>query len=285
MLSRSLLYLLTNNANKHKIKTINKVQQELTYIKMLAVERKLKIAEAVKKSGGIKTSDLSSMFNVSEMTILRDLSTLEDEGFLKRVYGGAVKINHSTNELSTGIRKQINPEKKNIIAEKALKLINNGESVFLDSSTTTQALAKKITDILNITVITNSIDILNGLKESNNLKKICCGGELQEITGSFIGPFAENFLKEFFADKAFISASGFSLKAGITVENPIQAAIKKIMMDNSTKKIVLVDSTKFDNIRLSKVCPINYADVIVTDCKPPENYIKYFKQNNMELVC
>ena len=90
---------------------------------MLSVERKLKIAELVDRNGGIKTSDLSSMFNVSEMTILRDLSTLEEEGILKRVYGGAVNIKNSTKELSVIIRKHIHPEEKNIIAEKALKFI------------------------------------------------------------------------------------------------------------------------------------------------------------------
>jgi DeoR family transcriptional regulator, fructose operon transcriptional repressor len=251
---------------------------------MLSVERKIKIAEVVEKNGGIRTSDLSSMFNVSEMTILRDLYALEGEGFLKRVYGGAVKISHSATELSTGIRKQINPEKKNIIAAKAAALINKGESIFLDSSTTTQALAKRIANESGITVITNSIDILNVLKENNNIRKICCGGELQEITGSFIGSLAENFLKDFFADRAFISASGFSLKAGITVENPVQAAAKKIMFDNSIKKVVLVDSTKFDNISLSKVCPVGYADIIVSDCKPPGNYLEFFKQNDIEAV-
>jgi len=238
---------------------------------MLSVERKIKIAEVVEKNGGIKTSDLSSMFNVSEMTILRDLCTLEGEGFLKRVYGGAVKISHSSTEIATGIRKQINPEKKNIIAAKAAALINKGDSIFLDGSTTAQALAKKIANECGITVVTNSVDILNVLKENNNIRKICCGGELQEITGSFVGSLAENFLKDFFAEKAFISASGLALKAGITVENPVQAAIKKIMFDNSLKKVVLADSSKFGNISRSKVCPVSYADIILTDCKPQPN--------------
>ncbi|MBN1298416.1 MAG: DeoR/GlpR transcriptional regulator [Actinobacteria bacterium] len=251
---------------------------------MLAVERKLKIAEVVEKNGGIKTSDLSSMFNVSEMTILRDLAILEDEGYLKRVYGGAVKLKRSSVELSTGIRKHLNPEKKDIIAEKAIKFIGSDTSIFLDSSTTAQALAKKINEGLNLTVITNSIDILNILKDNSSIKKISCGGELHQITGSFLGPFAENFLRDIFAEKAFVSAAGFSLKAGITVENPLQASLKKIMLENSLKKVVLVDSTKFDNIKLSKVCDINCADIVITDCKPPDSYIKYFKQNKVEII-
>ena len=108
---------------------------------MLSVERKLKIAEVVGKNGGVKTSDLSNMFSVSEMTILRDLEMLEQQGILKRVYGGAVNLKNPIKELSVILRKQLNAKEKNIIAEKAAKLISNGESIFLDSSTTAFALS------------------------------------------------------------------------------------------------------------------------------------------------
>ena len=252
---------------------------------MLAIERKLKIAEIINRNGGIKTSDLSHLFNVSEMTILRDLLSLEQEGVLKRVYGGAVKVNSSTNEISANIRKHTNTIQKNIIAEKALKLISVGESIFLDSSTTALALAKKISEKqLEITIVTNNFEIINELKENINIKIICPGGELQKSTLSFIGPNSERFLKEYFADKSFISALGLSLKAGITVENPVQAALKKVMISNSLQKVVLIDSSKFDKTSLSKVCDFKDIDIVVTDKKPQDCYLKYFKKIGIELI-
>lgn len=252
---------------------------------MLSIERKLKIAELVNRDGGIKTSELSNLFNVSEMTILRDLSSLEQEGVLERVYGGAVKTKNPANELPAIIRKHTNLAQKNLIAEKALKFISEGESIFLDASTTTLALAKKLSGThIGITVITNGLDIINELKDNPLIKTICSGGELQTTTFSFIGPTSEDYLKNFFADKSFISASGLTLKSGITVENSIQASIKKIMITNSLQKIFLVDSSKFDNLALTRVCDLKEVDVIVTDKKPDEEYVRYFNEISIDLV-
>ncbi len=252
---------------------------------MLSIERKIKIAEMINKNGGIKTSDLSNIFNVSEMTILRDLASLEQEGVLKRVYGGAVKVRNSTNEISAIIRKHTNSDQKNIIAQKAIKFITSGESIFLDSSTTVLALAKKLAESqLEITVITNGFDAINELKENPNIKIICPGGELQKATLSFIGPNSENLLKDLYVDKAFISTSGVSLKSAFTVENPLQALHKKIMISNSLQKIILIDSSKFNKTALSKVCDFKDVDVIITDKKPLDDYIKYFKKVGIELV-
>jgi DeoR/GlpR family transcriptional regulator of sugar metabolism len=251
---------------------------------MLSAERKLKIAEMVCRNGGIKTSALSDMFYVSEMTILRDLAELEQQGILRRVYGGAVVVNDSTREISSILRKRIHTAEKNVIAEKALKLISNGESLFLDGSTTVLSFAKKIDTKKEITIITHGLDIINELKNNNDIKIICTGGEFQETTLSFVGSRTELFLKEFYADKAFISPAGISLKAGLTVENPLQASIKKIMLENSSQKIVLIDSSKFDKIALSRVCNIDEVNFIITDKKPDKKYIDFFKKNRVEII-
>ena len=251
---------------------------------MLSVERKLKIAEVVGKNGGVKTSDLSNMFSVSEMTILRDLEMLEQQGILKRVYGGAVNLKNPIKELSVILRKQLNAKEKNIIAEKAAKLISNGESIFLDSSTTAFALSKKLGPKTGLTIITNGLELLNELKNNSSINLFCPGGELQLSTMSFIGTCAEDYLKEHYVDKAFVSASGVSLQSGITVENAVQAAIKKIMFKNSLSRIILVDSSKFDVVRLSKVCALEDINTVVTDRKPDDKFLDVFKRNNIEVV-
>jgi len=251
---------------------------------MLSVERKFKIAEVVGKNGGVKTSDLSNMFSVSEMTILRDLEMLEQQGILKRVYGGAVNLNNPVKELSIILRKQINIKEKNTIAQNAAKLISNGESIFLDGSTTAFALSKKLASKTGLTIITNGLEILNELKNNSNINLFCPGGELQLNTMSFIGSSAETYLRELYADKAFISASGLSLQSGITVENAVQAAIKKIMLKNALSRIVLVDSSKFDVVRLAGVCALEDINIIVTDSKPDYKFLEMFEKNNIEVI-
>jgi DeoR/GlpR family transcriptional regulator of sugar metabolism len=251
---------------------------------MLSVERKFKIAEVVGKNGGMKTSDLSNMFSVSEMTILRDLEMLEQQGILKRVYGGAVNLKNPIKELSVILRKQINAKEKNIIAEKAAKLVSNGESIFLDSSTTAFALSKKLGLKTGLTVITNGLELINELKNNGSINLFCPGGELQLSTMSFVGTSTEDYLKEHYVDKAFVSASGISLQSGITVENAVQAAIKKIMFKNALSRIILVDSSKFDVVRLSKVCSLEEVNTIITDRKPDDKFLEVFEKNNIEVV-
>jgi DeoR/GlpR family transcriptional regulator of sugar metabolism len=251
---------------------------------MLSVERQLKIVEVVGENGGVKTSDLSNMFNVSEMTILRDLASLEQQGLLKRVYGGAVTFKKPTTEISIDLRRQMNATEKNIIGDKALKLISDGDSIFLDSSTTALALAKKLATRSGLTVITNGLEIINEIKDEPGINTLCPGGQLQENTHSFIGSSTESFLRDFFADKAIISASGISIESGITVENSIQASIKKIMLKNALSRVVLVDSSKFDVVRLAKVCAIEDINTVVTDIRPPEKFMKKFFKHNIEVI-
>ena len=251
---------------------------------MLSAERKLKIADIVSKNGGIKTSDLSSTFNVSEMTILRDLAMLEEQGILKRVYGGAVSIKSNTGEISSILRKRIHAPEKDVIGEKALDLITEGDSIFLDGSTTALALARRLYVMEDLVVVTNALEIINELRQNSNIELICTGGEFKKITADFLGPVAETTLKNYNADKAFISSTGISLKAGITVQNPLQASIKKIMIGNSAESILLVDCSKFDIVTLNKVCLLEEIDTIITDKKPGGNYLKFFKKNNIKIL-
>jgi DeoR/GlpR family transcriptional regulator of sugar metabolism len=251
---------------------------------MLSAERKLKIAEIVSKNGGIKTSDLSSMFNVSEMTVLRDLAVLEEQGILKRVYGGALVVKDKSHEISSIVREKIHSYEKNIIAEKAIGLVEEGDCIFLDGSTTTLSVAKKLLYKKDITVITNSLDIMIEIRKNPHIKLVGLGGELQSITMNFLGPSTEMSLRNLYSDKAFISPAGISLKSGITVENPMQGLIKKIMIENSAQGILLADSSKFGRVTLNKVCSFDEIKTIITDKKPPNDFINIFNRNNIKLI-
>jgi len=251
---------------------------------MLSAERKLKIAEIVTKNGGTKTSELSNIFNVSEMTVLRDLALLEKQGILKRVYGGAVLARDASGEISSMFREKIHTFEKNIIAQKAVQFIKEGDSIFLDASTTSLALAKRLYAKKNVIVVTNGLDVINEIRKNDYIKLICPGGEFRSVTMSFVGNVAEEFLKNFYTDKAFISSAGISIKAGATEPNILQASIKKIMIENSNQNILLIDWSKFDKITLNKVCPLDDINTIITDKEPGSNYLEFFKKNNIKIL-
>jgi len=178
---------------------------------MLSAERKLKIAEIKGENGGIRTSELSDLFNVSEMTVLRDLATLEKQGILTRVYGGAVSSKTLSRETPNVVREKIRITEKNKIASLAAQLIQDGDNIFLDGSTTTHALAKRLESSSDLRVVTIGLDILNELSVREGIEVICPGGVLDKVTMNFLGRHTENFLKELNSDKAFISTSSLSI--------------------------------------------------------------------------
>lgn len=251
---------------------------------MLSVERKLKIAEMVGKNGGIRTSELSDIFSVSEMTVLRDLATLEKQGVLTRVYGGAVSSQSYSVETPNIVREKIRTTEKNKIASLASKLIDEGDNIFLDGSTTTHALAKRLYNVKKIKVVTIGLDILNELKDIEGVEVISPGGVLDKVTMNFLGRSTEEFLENLNSDKAFISTTAISIKAGLTEPNPQQTFIKKIMLENAQQKILLADNSKYDVIALNRICDLSDLDVIITDNKPDDKYFHFFKQNNIKVL-
>lgn len=251
---------------------------------MLAAERIDKIARIVSKNGGIKTSELSRMFEVSEMTILRDLSFLEKRGLLKRVYGGAVSARTGSEEISRSVREKINTAEKNKIADIAYNLIKSDEQVFIDPSTTCLALARKIRNIPEINVITNGLDIVNELADSDNVRLTCIGGDFHKISMSFLGPISEMPLREIYFDKVFFSPSGCAAEQGITEANVYSVAIRKTIIENAKEVILLADYSKFEKISLYKICDWNQINIVISDRKPDKKYEKLFKDNNIKFL-
>ncbi|MDD3776582.1 MAG: DeoR/GlpR family DNA-binding transcription regulator [Actinomycetota bacterium] len=251
---------------------------------MLSAERKLEIAKIINKDGRIKTSELSDMFNVSEMTVLRDLAVLEKEGVLKRVYGGALALNDSSHEIPSKFRDRIHTAEKDIIAAKATALVSKGDSLFLDGSTTCLALARRLKGIPDITVITNGLEIINELKGNPEIKVVSTGGELNMLTNSFYGVLAAGLLKDINLDFCFISAAGISLDAGVTEPNPYNIFIKRSIIKNSARAVLLMDSSKFGKVTLNRVCLMADINTIITDKKPQAGYIDLFKQHQIEVI-
>jgi Transcriptional regulators of sugar metabolism len=192
---------------------------------MFNEERKKEILSAISDKGNVKVSELSKAYNVSEVTIRKDLQELEEEGLVKRVHGGAV-LDHSIKfepTFSEKADKFIN--EKSIIGKAAAALIEDGDTIALDAGTTTLQVAKHIT-ARNLTVVTNSLDIAVELAEKQNIEVIVVGGILRLETRALVGPVADMALDNIRVDKAFVGTNGISLNYGLTTPNIIEAQTK-----------------------------------------------------------
>ena len=194
---------------------------------MLAITRKNKIKEIITEKKSATVAELAKLFNITEETIRRDLSQLESEGFLKRIYGGAYIEDIVQSDLDVRLREKIMVKDKEIIANECARIIMNGNSIFLDASTTSLYIATKIKN-KKITVITNSLKIANLLSDSETVRLLLVGGILDSSSLSFVGKNTENDMRQYFVDKAFISCRSIHLKTGITDSNEQQAEVRGV---------------------------------------------------------
>lgn len=252
---------------------------------MLAIDRQKTIEDMLNKNGSVIISSLSTILEVSEETIRRDLEKIGKIMNIKRVRGGAYLIDLSDKAVPIQIRETIYIAEKQIIADKCIKLINDDDSVALDSSTTSLYVAKAITNSKKkVTVITNSLKIVNEFSENTLVKVFCVGGILRKSTESFVGYMATDNLEKFSVDKAFVSCSAINSKIGITDDNDLEARARKKMFDIAMKKILVVDNTKFDSPKTNKICSISEIDILVTDGKVPDEYIEILNKSDVDII-
>jgi len=213
----------------------------------------------------VEVTELAKIFDVTEETIRRDLEKLEKEGLLKRTYGGAVLLESYNVDFPFEFRKATNMEGKKNIAAKLIAYIDDGDTLMMDSSTSTLQVAKLLRTKKNITVITNSEQIINELKMFDNVKVISTGGTLRQKSFSWVGPIAERTLRKLNANKAIISCKGFDIKRGFTESNELEANIKRVMLEMSDKIFVIADHTKIDKAALVIIATLEDVDMIFTD--------------------
>lgn len=251
---------------------------------MLAIERRNAILTKLTVEGKVIVADLSQEFSVTEETIRRDLERLENDGLAKKTYGGAVANKNPNTDLPYSVRKRANVEKKQRIAEIIGDMINDGDYIMLDASSTAIFVAKYIKNKKNITLITNSVEILLELADKEDWNILSTGGSLRKGALSLVGASAEKMIRGFHVDLAVCSAKGLDIKMGVTDSNEKDSQIKQAIFSAAEKRVLAVDSTKFDKISFVKVCEGSEVDLVVTDEPPTERWVEYFKENNVELV-
>lgn len=222
------------------------------------------ILDQLENEGKVTIDELSVELDVSMMTIRRDLDQLESEGRVIRVHGGAVlprPLISETSFLEKEIRKV---DQKRQIVKKAFSYIQEGQTLILDSGTTTLELAKLLKHSKNITIITNDIKIASELLESD-LKVIVTGGELQNDIGALFGSWTQHFLKDIHVDIFFLGAHAVDLQAGVTSPTHEKSSIKQLMIQAAENTWLLADSSKLNHKSFAKVCRLEELTGFITD--------------------
>lgn len=251
---------------------------------MLAIERRNEILSKLQKERKVVVGDLSQFYNVTEETIRRDLEKLEKEGLAKKTYGGAVLNESFSVDLPYTVRKKANVGSKQQIAETIAAMIADGDHLILDASSTALFIAKRMKDRKNITVITNSVEILFELSDRNGWKILSTGGSLKEGGLALVGYQAERMISAFYVDYAIFSCKGIDINHGITDANESDAQMKKMILKAAKKKILAVDHSKFNRISFTQVCGLSEIDMAVTDEEPDEAWKQAFSSAEIELV-
>jgi len=229
--------------------------------------------------------ELCKEFDISKSTVRRDIDELETQGIIKKVYGGVVLVKKEENNVVPISVREINLiEEKNKIAKVAADMINDNDVVIIDAGSTTVQMIKFLGAKKNITIITNSISVINDAMPYEELNIILTGGNLLRDTNSLVGIDAINIIKSLNARIAFIGATGISLTRGISNSSMIEAEIKKTMIRSADKIILMVDNTKFDVASLVTFAELDYIDEIITDITPDEKYENYFIKNNIKII-
>jgi DeoR/GlpR family transcriptional regulator of sugar metabolism len=253
-------------------------------VNLSANARRDGILEMLHEDGNVKVVNLSKIFKVSEVTIRQDLEKLEADGIVIREHGGAYLKSISSQVRSFTLSHLENMEQKQLIARKAAEFVKDGDTIILDSGTTTTELARQLTERKDLTVITNALNIALMLGSEPSISVIMTGGEFKAPTLSLTGEKAAVFFSNLHVDKLFLATAGISLKAGLTYPSISDLVVKKAMIDAAEEVYLLADSSKIGKSSLASLGALSLVDYLITDIGIKEKDKQVFKENDIEYL-
>ncbi|MEO1773217.1 MULTISPECIES: DeoR/GlpR family DNA-binding transcription regulator [Enterococcus] len=241
------------------------------------------IIKELEENHTVKILELSRQLKVTRETIRKDLYFLEKKGIIKKVHGGAV-LEISNQETDYEKRKNEFHDEKAIIAKKAASYIEEGDTVYLDYGTTTLALAKEIVKMKNLTVVTNTIPIVNLLLKNKTIHLIMPGGIVRNNESSLYGPFASNNIKEIYVSIGFFGCSGIDMERGITSHHTGENLVSKEMIQHSQTTVILADHSKFGAVAFNRTATFDQVDIVITDQSRNKEEQQQLTQQGVELI-
>lgn len=252
---------------------------------MLAAERRRIITQRIQATGQVVVSSLSTEFAVSEETIRRDLEHLEKEGIAVRIYGGAVLAGNDRVAPPYSIRKNTNVEPKVAIARQLAALLHDGDTLMVDESSTAAYAVRAIRHLKNITLITNSVELLREMTGQDSWHIISTGGSLKPDVLALVGPHAVRTVSSYHARYAILSCRGINEKLGLADSSDEVVHIKQAMMAACDCTVLLADHRKFGREGLVALSGLDGADKLITDQRPTAEWQKRLEKAGVEVVC
>jgi DeoR family transcriptional regulator, aga operon transcriptional repressor len=251
---------------------------------MLIEERRQYILSLIQKDGRVLVDELSSNLNLSQITIRKDLDYLQSKDLVVRTHGGALPIQAGAlSDPTIQEKEELHREEKFKIAKAAAAMVSDGQCVILDSGTTTTEIARALSSLRNLTIITNALNIASDLARSN-FEIILIGGTVRKNSLSAVGPLAEDVLAEMHADIVFLGVDGFDIKIGLTTPNVLEARVNRAMVKAASKVVAVCDSSKFNRRSLSLIVGVSEIDCVITDSNLPADEIKAIQDAGIEVT-
>ncbi|HRU02046.1 MAG TPA: DeoR/GlpR family DNA-binding transcription regulator [Victivallales bacterium] len=248
---------------------------------LFSLEREKLITTELGK-GAKSLEELSSALGVSTATVRRDLMILEKKGIVRRIHGGAIRLDILEGEPIFNEKKLIREKEKSEIALKAASLLSNGDSVYLDGGSTVLGLCQHLKTLRNLSIVTNSIMAIFELMDSGH-KLYLVGGAFRPLSRTIVGAMTSKTISLLNFDKAFIGTIGIT-EDGISTTDPDEAYTKELVMRRSETVILLADSSKFGKKSLAISGDISDIDIIITDNKLPAKFAKFFQKKKIKLI-
>lgn len=257
---------------------------------MNTFERRNRIVDMVNSTGSRLVNDISAELGVTEVTVRADLRLLEERGLLTRFHGGAASLDASGSEsgyagaeISLNERYQLAADPKKRIAIEAARLVKEGDTIILDSGSTTKLLAEELAGMRNIAVITNNLPAAAILMENKDITLVVCGGTVRHKTASLHGSIAEYALRDVSANLMFVGADGLDAENGITTFNE-GFAISAVMAAASKQVIVITDSSKFGRKGFNQVLSLDKIDTVITDDEAPAEALASLRKKGKTVI-
>lgn len=250
---------------------------------MDAFERRSEIVRHLQQNQRASTRSLSRLFDVSEVTIRHDLNALQQQGWLLRIHGGAEIKGRLQVEQPFSVRRQQHPAEKAHIARAAATLVQPGDTIMLDGSTTAYQLALHLKALTGLRVVTNNLQVVSVLSSCPEIELVLLGGIVRGETDSIVGPPAEDMLRQLHAGKGFFGAAGLVLERGLTDPDMREVQVKRAMIKAVDQVYILLDASKFGRQSFLTFATLAEVHRIITDDKVPAEYVRACQEAGVEL--
>ncbi len=247
-------------------------------------ERQKQILALLERQGRLSVTAIVAQFSISEATARRDLESLASQGKAQRVHGGVIAVEQDPPELPILERESEQADEKVLIGGRAAKLIAERETIFLGSGTTVLEVARNLRNRKALTVVTNSLPVLNVLAGNNEITVISLGGMLRESELSFIGHITEQALSELRVDKVIMGTRGLSLEHGLTNNYLQETLTDRAILKIGREVIIVADHSKVKRVSTALLAPLKSMNTFVTDSKADKKFIQSLKKQNIKVV-